>query len=114
MNELPNGHGNRAAWVRLVIQIVMMIIVGCSLWFGLVARVANQERMATEDRAMLMRMDEQGTNASKWGIREEMSSIKNLTGRLEKLEDNTRKLDVMDEKISRIEGDVKELKARHP
>lgn len=59
------------------------------------------------------RMDTQGTNASKWAITEEEKKIDDDTRAIRDLQEQNRKIDVMGEKIARIDDSIKELKTAH-
>jgi hypothetical protein len=63
-------------------------------------------------QATTKRMDESGTNFSHYGIESERAQAIKMEARLHEVEDQTRQIAVMSEKINRIDENLKELRSR--
>lgn len=88
-------------------------LVGFTTTYG--RKEEQWQQMATWRAGMdatIKRMDDKGTNASHWAIDKERESILANSKKIEELQSQTRKLDVMDEKLSRMQTDLNELKSR--
>jgi hypothetical protein len=93
---------HKAAWLRLGLQVIATVAVGLSLWFGLVARVGEAERMGKENQSAILRIDEMGPNSVRYGHWET---------RLNAVEEAVKKLDAMNSAIARIDGTVTKIEA---
>jgi hypothetical protein len=63
-----------------------------------------------ELKGITSRMDDKGTNFSHYGITAEMSRMDRIEARLSINEEQVKKIDVMNEKITRIDKTVEEIR----
>lgn len=75
-------------------------------------RFANLEARVQAVEIQNQRQDEQGTNASRLTTTLEQNRITELEARLKYYEELSRKLPVIEASVTRIEADLKELKAK--
>jgi hypothetical protein len=115
MNDTPkfqNGFFRSNLFIFLMGQVVTVL---CGLVFFGVAwgRLSQQFTESMEWRArtdaQITRMDSIGPNASRYGVESLKLIAEQTDERLKYLEEQTRKIDVMKEKIDRVEGDVRNL-----
>ncbi|SRR6266705_1898372 len=73
-------------------------------FLDLATRVASVESNQT-------RMDEHGTNASKYGLQADQTRFNIDEARLTEVEKSAKKIDVMDERLGRIDEAVRDIRA---
>ena len=112
--------GKRQSFWRLnlsqTITIVLVLLAGVSIWFGTQARLSNVEVTSKANTERIYMVDTTGTQFSRHTIAMEQQQISAHEQRLQKLEDVSVKLAVMQSVIDQIQKDVQELKAevKHP
>lgn len=127
----PESHGSRHGWtparqvnggkfiasnffIFLCGQLVTFLI-GVGIFFVAYGRQAQRfedlsDRVARLE-ASARRMDDSGTNYSHYHLESELGILTQNSNRIGKVEDYVNRIGVMDEKITRIEGDIKDIKA---
>jgi hypothetical protein len=94
---------------------LVTVVAGVALFLITYGGFTERQRQIGERVARLeettQRMDREGTNASKYGIKEELNAIQSNTSRIARLEEQSAKIDVMAEKIARIDDTVKRMDA---
>ncbi len=96
-------------------QLVMFAfwLTGFAVTYG-----QNQQKFldlttrVSRTEAIQQRMDERGTDASRYGLRADADRFINVEARLIEAEKTIKKIDVMDSKIDRMAQDIQELKLR--
>ena len=81
-------------------------------WGQISQEAIEMRKWKVEVTATIKRMDEEGTNASKYSIKSDNATLNELESRLKAVEGDVRKIDVMAEKISRIDDTLKDIAAR--
>ena len=114
MNDYPKlGFFQSNLFIFLVGEVatILCAVVFFAVGWGKLSQqfVENYEWRKYVD-AKIERMDKEGTNASRYGIQSEKVELDQHETRLKIVEDETRKTDVIAEKISRIEESLREIK----
>ena len=95
------------------ILAVLGTLIFFSFTWGQISQEAIENRKwKFETDKTIKRMDEEGTNASKYALKAHVTKLDELDFRLKSVEGDGRKIDVMAEKISRIDDSVKEIRDR--
>jgi hypothetical protein len=106
--KFKNGFFRSNLFIFLMGQVVT-VLVGLVFFAVGWGRLSQQFQESMEWRATtqarLERMDKEGTNASKYSIQTEQGQIMSVNDRLKYIEEQVRKLDVMQLKIDRLESD---------
>src|SRR6266404_3537697 len=105
--QVNGGHFLKSnLFIFLCGQIFTMacgLIVAGTIYGRLMQKNDELERWHIETAVTLSRMDTFGTNASKWAIADEYKRIEANTASIRELQEQTRKQDVLVEKISRMD-----------
>ncbi len=94
-----------------VFTMICGLVVAGTIYGRLMQQFSEFERWHIETAGTITRMDTVGTNASKWAIADQYKKIEQNSAAIHELQEQTRKLDVIAEKISRIDDAVKTLQA---
>ncbi len=112
-SSVNGGHFLKSNFFIFLLGQIVTLVCGLVVAGTIYGRVTQQftelEKWHIETAATISRMDTFGTNASKWAIADEYKRIEANTSAIRELQDQTRKLDVMAEKISRIDEILKRL-----
>lgn len=77
-----------------------------------VQKVEELEKWKMEKEAQITRMDSAGTQHSTWMLSQMLTLNAKQDERLEKLENNSGKIDVIAEKMARMQTDLADLRGR--
>ena len=111
----PNGHGWKGffrsnLFASLVIFLLTQTVLITGLAISFYYRTTSLAEWKGETSATLTRMDEQGTHHSQNELEKEKEKIARLEAKVEKLEDQTKHIEVMETEYRYMVKDVEALK----
>jgi hypothetical protein len=93
-----------------VLAVVAAFGVFSFTWGQISQEAIEMRKWKSDVTSTIKRMDDEGTNASKYSIKADTAQLNQLESRLKAVEGDDRKIDVMAEKINRIDETLKEIK----